>query len=106
ITGRQSIRAYTQQPVPRATIEQLLELAARAPSGANSQPWKVYVLQGRSKDSLIEKVCAAHDALRADPALASRYHEHYSYYPEKWISPYLERRRENGWGLYGLLGIT
>ena len=43
--------------------------------------------------------------MRADPGLAAHYQEAYPYYPEKWVSPYIERRRENGWGLYGLLGI-
>ena len=64
------------------------------------------VLQGSSRDALVEKVCTAHDALRADPSLAEQYREEYDYYPEKWVSPYIDRRRENGWGLYGLLGIT
>lgn len=83
----------------------MLELASRAPSGTNTQPWKVYVLRGESRNELVSKVCAAHDALRADPSLASLYQEEYDYYPEKWVSPYIDRRRENGWGLYGLLGI-
>jgi nitroreductase len=101
-----SVRAFLPKPVPRATIEHLLTLAARAPSGTNTQPWKAYVLQGASRDALVEKVCAAHDALRADPSLAAQYKEAYDYYPEKWVSPFIDRRRENGWGLYGLLGIT
>ncbi|TAL67449.1 MAG: nitroreductase [Burkholderiaceae bacterium] len=101
-----SIRAFTSQPVPRETIAQLLEVAARAPSGTNTQPWKVYVLQGASRDALADKVCAAHDAIRANPALGAEYREEYDYYPEKWVSPYIDRRRENGWGLYGLLGIA
>jgi len=105
IEGRQSIRAYTAEPVARGLIEEILAVASRAPSGANIQPWKVYVLQGRCKDALVEKVCTAHDALRADPALAAEYVEAFDYYPRQWISPFIDRRRENGWGLYGLLGI-
>lgn len=106
IRSRMSARAFLPDPVPRATIEALLSLASRSPSGTNTQPWKVYVLQGESRDGLVQKVCAAHDALRADPTLASEYREEYDYYPEKWVSPYIDRRRENGWSLYGLLGIT
>jgi len=87
-------------------LTQLLELAARAPSGTNTQPWKVYVLQGQSRDSLVQKVCAAHDEIRANPDLAAEYREPYDYYPEKWVSPFIDRRRENGWSLYGLLGIA
>lgn len=105
IHSRMSVRAFLPKAVPRETLEQLLAIASRAPSGTNTQPWKVYVLQGASRDSLVGKVCAAHDAIRANPELAAQYKEEYDYYPEKWVSPYIDRRRENGWGLYGLLGI-
>ena len=106
INSRQSVREFLPKPVPRKVISHLLEVACRAPSGTNTQPWKTYVLQGASRDALVTSVCAAHDALRANPALVAEYREEYDYYPEKWVSPYIERRRENGWGLYGLLGIT
>ncbi len=106
ITTRMSARAFTSQPVPRDVLTHLLELAARAPSGTNTQPWKVYVLQGQSRDSLVHKVCAAHDEIRANPDMAAEYREAYDYYPEKWVSPFIDRRRENGWSLYGLLGIA
>ena len=105
ITSRMSVRAFSQQEVARDTIADILQVASRAPSGTNCQPWKVYVLQGASRDTLVDKVCTAHDALRADPALAAQYTEEYDYYPQQWVSPYIDRRRENGWGLYGLLGI-
>ncbi len=105
ITSRMSARAFTQQAVPRALLEQILEVASRAPSGTNTQPWKVYVLQGASRDSLVSKICKAHDAVRANPELAANYKEEYDYYPTQWISPFIDRRRENGWSLYGLLGI-
>jgi nitroreductase len=106
ITSRMSARAFTQQPVDRQTLTELLQVASRAPSGTNTQPWKVYVLQGNSRSSLVEKICTAHDAIRDNPALAADYREEYDYYPEKWVSPYIDRRRENGWGLYGLLDIA
>ena len=105
ITSRMSVRAFTAQAVDRSDIEALLQVASRAPSGTNTQPWKAYVLQGTSRSTLTDKVCAAHDAVRADPAMAAQYMEEYDYYPQKWVSPYIDRRRENGWGLYGLLGI-
>ena len=105
IDSRFSARAFLPRAVPRETITELLRLASRAPSGTNTQPWRVYVLQGASRDGLVSKVCTAHDAVRANPALAAEYKEAYDYYPEKWVSPYIDRRRENGWSLYGLLGI-
>ncbi len=105
IDTRMSARAFTQQAVSREVITDILHWGSRAPSGTNTQPWKVYVLQGDSRASLVEKVCAAHDEVRAHPEKAAEYREAYDYYPEKWVSPYIDRRRENGWGLYGLLGI-
>lgn len=106
IQSRFSARAFLPTPVARETLEHILQVASRAASGTNTQPWKVYVLQGASRDELVSKVCAAHDALYADPTLAATFREEYDYYPEKWVSPYIDRRRENGWSLYGLLGIT
>ncbi|MBX3586958.1 MAG: nitroreductase [Ramlibacter sp.] len=106
IESRFSARAFLPRPVPREMIADILKVASRAASGTNTQPWKTYVLQGESRDSLVRKVCEAHDAIYANPALAADYREEYDYYPEKWVSPYIDRRRENGWSLYGLLGIT
>lgn len=105
VTSRMSVRAFTHQPVPREMLTDILLVASRAPSGTNTQPWKVYVLQGASRDELVASVVNAHEAMRANPALAAEYQEEYDYYPKKWVSPYIDRRRENGWSLYGLLGI-
>ena len=92
ITSRMSTRAFTNQPVPKDLITEILQVASRAPSGTNTQPWKVYVLQGKSRDTLVEKVCAAHDASRANPELAKQYQEQYDYYPTQWVSPYIDRQ--------------
>ena len=106
ITSRMSVRAFTKEVVSKELILKLLDISARAPSGTNTQPWKAYVLEGNALQSLCEKVCAAYDSIAANPELAKEYQPAYDYYPSKWFSPYIDRRRENGWGLYGLLGIT
>jgi nitroreductase len=98
ITGRRSIRAYLDKPVPRATLEKVLQVAGRAPSGSNIQPWHVYVLEGAAKDRLTDTLSAAHKA--GEPPARE-----YNYYPEKWRDPYLARRRACGFGLYKTLGI-
>ncbi len=103
--SRYSNRAFLPKPVEHSLLQNLLQVAARAPSGTNTQPWKVYVLQGASKEALVAKVCAAHDAITAEPTQAAQYAEAYDYYPEKWVSPYIDRRRECGFGLYGVLGL-
>ncbi len=105
IASRFSVRQFLPKEVDREAIEKILDVAARAPSGVNTQPWEVYVLQGDSRNDLVAKVAAAHDAGFTDPEALTQYKEEYPYYPLKWFSPYIDRRRENGWGLYGLLGI-
>jgi nitroreductase len=102
ITQRRSLRAYLPDPVPRALIEEILTVAARAPSGTNTQPWKVTVLTGEPKARLSAAIRAAFD----DPEERARHTEEYDYYPTEWQSPYIDRRRKVGWDLYGLLGIA
>jgi nitroreductase len=101
ITSRHSMRAFLPTPVPRATLERILEVAARAPSGTNTQPWQVHVLTGAAKAALSRDIRAAYD----DPEERARHTEPYAYYPTEWQSPYIDRRRKVGWDLYGLLGI-
>jgi nitroreductase len=101
ITSRRSVRAFLPDPVPRETIERILEVAARAPSGTNTQPWQVVVLTGEAQSALTQKIMAAYD----DPAQRATHTDEYAYYPTEWRSPYIDRRRKVGWDLYGLLGI-
>ena len=101
ITSRRSIRAFLPTPVAREEIEAILQVASRAPSGTNTQPWKVWVLTGQAKTSLSAKIRAAFD----DPVERATHTEEYAYYPTEWRSPYIDRRRKVGWDLYSLLGI-
>jgi nitroreductase len=101
IRARRSMRAFLDAPVAREDIGAILEVAARAPSGTNTQPWKVYVLTGEILRSLSSKILAAHN----DPQIAKTHTEEYKYYPVEWRSPYIDRRRKVGWDLYALLGL-
>ena len=100
ITSRMSARAFLPQPVPRETIEHILEVARRAPSGTNTQPWRVHVLKGAVLGKLVDAVCAAFDA--AD----GTHTPEYNYYPPEFFEPYLGRRRKVGWDLYSRIGIA
>jgi nitroreductase len=102
LTSRRSIRAFLPAPVPRAVVERILAVASRAPSGTNTQPWKVYVLTGDALRALSRRLVEAYD----DPEQRARHTEEYAYYPTEWVSPYIDRRRKVGWDLYGLLGIA
>jgi nitroreductase len=107
IASRRSVRGFLPTPVPLSTVEEILAVASRAPSGTNIQPWKVHVLTGAARARFCAMIMAAHDEeyerrKRGEPAL---HKEEYGYYPVEWFEPYLGRRRKLGWELYGLLGI-
>ena len=98
LATRRSVRGFTKQPVEREVIEEILRLASRAPSMTNTQPWRVHVLTGAARDRFCGEILAAHEADQ-HPQME------YDYYPKEWKDPYLARRRQIGWALYGLLGI-
>jgi nitroreductase len=98
IASRRSIRAFLPTPVPQADVERLLDIAARAPSGTNMQPWRGYAVTGAPLRQLSAALVADHMAGRHGEA-------EFRYYPETFPEPFLSRRRKVGWDLYGLLGI-
>ncbi len=100
ILNRRSVRAFLPDPVSRETIEHILEVASRAPSGTNTQPWKAHVLTGKKKEALSRAIL---DAFYEDPAA---HQNERVYYMEKWREPYVSRRRKVGWDMYGLVGVT
>jgi nitroreductase len=100
ITTRQSVRAFLPTPVERATVEQLLAVASRSPSGSNIQPWKVRVVAGEVKETLTRTIL---DAIARDGF--DKYQREWNYYPVQWREPFLGRRRKIGWDMYGLLGV-
>ena len=95
IVGRQSIRAFLpDEPVSDEQIESLLSVAGRAPSGSNIQPWHVYVVRGETKARIT-------DACEARYLSGDEGEYEYHYYPRAWREPYIGRRRQTGFGLYG-----
>ena len=101
IRGRRSVRAFLSTPVPRETLLEILDVAARAPSGTNTQPWKVTVITGSKKEDLSRDLIET----ALNPARDAEQAQEYSYYPEKWVHPYIDRRRKVGYDLYSLLEI-
>jgi nitroreductase len=100
ITSRKSVRAFLPTPVERATVEELLAVASRSPSGSNIQPWKVRVVAGEVKARLTQAIL---DAIERDGL--DKYQREWNYYPVQWREPFLGRRRKIGWDMYGLLGV-
>ena len=99
ITSRRSVRAFLDTPVPRSTIEDILRVASRAPSGTNMQPWQVQVLTGDALRRFTTHMKAAF----ADPNTPQE--SLYKYYPDEFFEPYKSRRKTVGLGLYALLGL-
>jgi len=99
--SRRSVRAFhPDKPVERRVVEQILELASRAPSGTNTQPWKVRVVSGATRDRLCARLMQAHESGEADCE------EEYHYYPTQWFEPYSSRRKQLGKALYAVAGVA
>jgi len=99
IGTRRSVRGFTDRPVPRAVVRHILELSSRAPSMTNTQPWRVHVMTGEPLAGFKAELCRAHRE-------GQHWDAEYPYYPSEWVPPYIDRRRQIGWALYGLLGIA
>ncbi len=100
--ARRSVRGFLPTPVPRTIIEDILKVSAKAPSGSNIQPWKVYVVTGKRKEQITEAVLDVFN----DPEKNVLHRPEYIYYPKNWTEPFLARRRKVGYDLYALAGIA
>ena len=99
IASRKTVRAFKPDPVSRETVETILALVSRAPSGGNLQPWKVYALLGEARAELIRRVAER----RKVKALGEA--PEYHIYPPALSEPYKTRRFAIGEAMYGALGI-
>jgi nitroreductase len=100
IKRRFANRAFTDDPVPRRTVEAILEVARFTPSGANIQPWRVYVLGGAEKEAISGALLRSHNEAR------DQHVSEYRYYASELPEPYLSRRDQFGRLFYGSLGIA
>jgi len=94
VAERRSIRQFTTEAVPDETIRDLLERSARAPSGGNLQPWRIYVVNGGAMARFRELIAD-------QPASGGEY----DIYPPSLWEPYRTNRFSNGERLYATLGI-
>ena len=94
VRERRSVRAFLVTPVDDAIVAELLELAARAPSGGNVQPWRIYVITAATMPRFLDYLSGRE--LEA-PA--------YDIYPPKLWEPYRTNRFALGEAMYETLGI-
>ncbi|MGB0238128.1 MAG: nitroreductase [Cycloclasticus sp.] len=98
IEGRISVRSFLDKPVPKSVITDILDTARWSPSGTNTQPWKVVVVQGENKKAISEALLeAAKNGVKTNPD--------YDYYPTEWVEPFKGRRFQCGMDLYQALDI-
>lgn len=95
---RKSTRAFLNKEVPIKIVNSILEQAKTAPSGVNTQPWKVAVLSGQSKKDLEQK-------MESEFRAGNKGVMDYQYYPEQWEAEYKERRKACGLLMYSTLQI-
>ena len=100
ILSRRSIRGYLPTPIDQTTVQHILDVAARAPSGTNMQPWNVIALAGSPLKHFTDGLV---DAFLGGAPLGN-FED--LYYPVPLNEPYISRRRKVGWDLYGHLGIA
>jgi nitroreductase len=98
LRSRRSCRAFRPDPVPRALLEKILDVARWAPSGGNLQPWRVIAVAGKERDEIVRL---------AGEALFSGVNEEgdHPVYPPSLHEPYRTRRFANAESLYAALGI-
>jgi nitroreductase len=99
IKGRFASRSFTSRAVPRQTIADILDVARFAPSGANIQPWRVYVVAGAKKEEISRTLLKAHEEV------GDQHSSEYQYYASPLPEPYASRRDQFGRLFYGSLGI-
>jgi nitroreductase len=99
IATRKSTRAFRSDAVDLAVVRKILLCAARAPSGGNLQPWRVYVVAGPARDELVRRV-----KLKMQEAPMGERPE-YHIYPADLTEPYKTRRHQIGEAMYAAIGI-
>ncbi len=99
VAARVSVRAFKPDPVPGAVVRELLEMAKRAPSGGNLQPWRAYALTGAP-------LAQFRSIIAAKFATGETETPEYDVYPHSLWEPFKTRRRETGAQRYAVLGAT
>jgi nitroreductase len=99
VDSRRSVRAFSNEPVPKQVLQRVLAAATRTPSSANLQPWQVYVVSGEPLAQLKRRATAR---ARAGDAGDER---EYPMYPNDLVSPYRDRAFAAAAQRYAALGI-
>lgn len=101
VRSRKSVRAFLDTPVSDAVLREVLSLGARAPSGGNVQPWRIYLLNGQAmtgfKDVMRQRVAAQPEG---EAPFA------YDIYPPSLWEPHRSARFQVGEDMYATIGVA
>ncbi len=98
VFGRRSIRGYLRKPVPKTVIKEVIEMAMRAPSSLNTQPWNFYVVTGE----VLDRIRAGNTERNLAGVPSSREFRGHGEY----AGPHRERQIEIAKQLFGAMGIA
>lgn len=99
VASRRCVRAFLDRPVAEPVLRHVLELAARAPSGGNLQPWRLYALAGEPLANFRARI---RERLATNPSPDPL---EYHIYPENLWEPHRTQRFRVGEMMYAELGI-
>lgn len=98
LQARRSIREFDSEPIPAETLRQIVAAAGRAPSSKNTQPWRLFLVEGAALAVLRAELLAAFDA--GVPPKPD-----YRYSPDPLPAAWMQRARETGYGIFAHKGI-
>ena len=99
VASRYSCRAFLPNPVPEATVREIVERAARAPSGGNLQAWRVYAIAGARVEALKALLAPRRSELPKGEG------GEYQIFPTNLKEPYRSRRFGVGELLYRSINV-
>ena len=100
VRTRRAIRRFTDRPVSKKLLLEILDVAGRAPSNSNMQPWRVYIVGGAAKDRLAQALSEAHQKAPTD------FQPERPMYAPDLPAPFSDRLHLFGHVFYGALGIA
>lgn len=87
---RRSIRFYDSAEVPKSTIEELISIAASAPSGANKQPWHFVAIQDQEVKKQIREAAEEEEKAFYGGRASEEWLDDLKPFATNWQKPFLE----------------
>ena len=99
VKSRFSCRAFTEKPVSKELIKEILDVAKQAPSGGNLQPWHIHAISGKKLDQIVSDI----ESKIIEMPMGEK--TEYDVYPPNLWDPYRSRRFKCGEDLYKSINI-